>query len=573
MDKEKERVLLEQDFQQILIDLSDFDDPNKQKVALKEFNNFGIFNDRLEVIPHIITILQDSNDSSLRLLAVKALGNISKNPELVLPALTHAFRNDRSSKVKEQIPYSLFHFQDTATDLFLEALNCSVGNVRSNTIKVLGFLDSQAQKYISILEKELACYRDINDKYLILASLVRLEGLDSQYLPKLEILIDENADSINNAILHMVDYPGLKRTLENDKKQKEAEQKKKEKWYSRKELFKHLFKDIISFGKNDSGRDYQNRYTDYIISSLKTRLFTLVSLESFTNFPSRRLPAKIVNILDDDFETLKKRKENKDKKSNGVKSKTFTKYSEIFNYIVLLRTLGIFNLDYFVDEIKFKDEEKHLHDLQLIDVYNENFLEQLNIPVDTSLDVLEETNDSNTEIIDRFDTVEEEIIQEIYDFKQYAMYQEICIQFMNLEAFLYESMKFLFDFYFNKDKNQTLVFFSNKNKEMIKLDIKKFNDSAFEDKIDFLIMSDLLPTSWNTNRKRRKEITCFRQIRNCITHYNGRITNKNHNTNCFQNKIRNGFLEITSIYLEHALIIIFDLARELYNEIAFLIKK
>jgi len=572
MDKEKERELLDQDFQQILVDLSDFNDSKKQKVALSEFNNFGIFNNRLEAIPYIITILQESKDSGLRLQAVKALGHIGKNPELVLPALTYTFRKDRSPKVKEQIPFALFNFQDVATDLFLEALACPIGSVRSNTIKVMGFLETQAQKYISILENELADCQDINGKCQLLTSLVRLEGLDSQYLPKLEVLINDQADLIDNAILYMIDYPRLKRKLESDKKQKEEKQKIKEKWYKRKEIYNHFFSDLNTFGKNESGRRYQNRYSDYIVSIMKTRLFTLISLESFTNFPSRRLPDKITSILDDDFHRLNEVKRFEDKKSNSSRSEEYTKYSEIFHYIMLIKDLGVYNLNYILNKFRFNDEEKRMSELQLIDVYNESFLERLEVPANTTLDVLEDGSDSNTKIIDHFVATKKEIIQEIYNFKQYALYQEVCIQFMNFEAFLFDSIEFLVELYPKKDKNKSTIIF-DKNKKLNQINLDDFiNKNKFDVKINYLIENSLISKSWLNNTEKRQKLDCFRTLRNCVTHYNGRKVKKYHNSKCLEDTIDDDYIFIDPHYIDEILVVVIEFSKELYNEIAKLIK-
>jgi len=573
VNKEEEKVIFERHYQQLLIDLTDFDDPEKQLEALKKFKSWGttLFQ-REDAVEPIIAILQHSKKFDLRVTAVRALGNIRKKPELVMPVLLQVLKSDRSLQVKERIPFALAVFGLDALNHLFDILNTHKDIVRINTIKVLGRMNPQSEIILPVLKKALAESEDINEQCKLYLSIIRLEGFNSNYIKKFDEFIKKNEALIDDLTILSMEIQVLKQSLEHDRKHLLDQQTNKEKWYKRKDFHTNILSGLTTFDKNEKGRSYQNRYANYIISLMKTRLFTTISLESLGNFPSKNLPPKIIEVLESDFAKSKEFKTNKEARLEIKRDKEYTHYSEIFNYLSIIRRLSVFNLDYILNAIKFKDKSEKLNEFQLEDVYNTDFLQSLGLPAKSPLSILEDDYSEKTEISRKFEDCYTKIQKEVLNFKQHSLYQEVCIQFMNFEAFLFDSIECLIELYPDKKKDSKSILI-NKNGKMYEIDLEDFTyKKKFSDKIDYLIKNTLIGKSWLNRTERRQSLDCFRTKRNCITHYNGRKVKKYSKSKCLEDTQNNEYLSIDSSYIDEILLLVLEFSRELYNEIANLIK-
>lgn len=580
MNKEKEQQQKEDlHFQEILEILRNSSDKDDLLYALNYFRGlYQPFKDKAEVIDPIIHLLKNSKIVEIRMKAVDALGSIGKDPDEVIPVLLERLRNDRSFKVRSRIPFAAYNFRLDAFVILKEAIKMQKGNVRQNTAKTLGNMVDCKEEALALLNSELDNCQIFDEKYEFLLAIIRLEGLRSDKRKLIEHLLEDTTESSEEKDILVLKYKDVISSLERDKRLKQSKRERKEKWYKRKDFLKNLFEGISVFDKTHRCRPLQERLSFFIISLLKSRLLTLISVESLSNFPSSSLPSKIEEMLRSDIKNANELRTSSSNNRKKERRNEYSEFSEIFNYYRLIQSLSIFNLDYFINEVKFKDENKQLDQLTMDDVYSPSLMKQLNVPTTSLLSVLEEYS-RETELKENFDSGLNEFIANIFDFEQDALYQEFCWLYANLEAFILDSLVFLELSYNESNKNEKtpskkpdIIF--EKQKKLITLNINDFNKiRKFSEQIDYLVETTLLSSNWIGKKDSLLKIKCGRQIRNKIIHQNGKIINSNIKNECYNSLIYNNRIRLSLSIIDEYLVVIIEFAKELYNNISNIVGK
>jgi len=555
----------------LILKLQDFDNPDAQYFALDEISApFAYFREEHDLIEPILEILKQSKEPDLKVEAIRALNKIHVTNEKVIPTLTSIFQTDRSIRVKSKIPFIFQFYQKESKELVEKFLVYPSGEVRLNTIKILGYFNEEKEFAIILLEDEIKKDQLFEQKLNCLFSLIRLEGLDSRRIKETDDFLKNSNISKKDLENSQLELKHLQKKLIREKQRIEYEQKVKEKWYKKKDFLKNSFEKLQTYDYNESGIDLQTRYADFIISILKGRIATLVSLESLKDFPGKNLPKDIKDIIESDYEEIEKTINNKND-SLFKQSDEYRKYSDFFTYMLWINNLSAFNLNYIL--LQNNSRKNTNFDLKLGDVFRKDIIEDSN-EVDSSYEIYKEEYRNNSKIIEKITKVDiKDFSGENLQFQSYLLNQELCWHFAILEAFLHDSLEFLAkDLKKTEFKIDIPIHFSYKGK-MSEFCMNDFERSNFPESLDYLIKLGFLDKSWLPNKENRKKISCFRSFRNAIIHYNGRLVSKHKDAYCIDKYPNDKEVSIDVTMVEDLIELIINLARAVYNSISEVTKK